>query len=301
LIYEEYGRAPAISTIHRVLVRHELVQKRRARRKLGQPSASPFKAQAPNELWTVDFKGQFRMRDGMLCYPLTVQDAHSRFLLDCRALSAPEMEPTMHCFRRLFRTFGMPRRIRSDNGQPFASAVSIGRISTLSAWWIQHGVTPELIQPGKPQQNGRHERMHRTLKREATRPPRANLIAQQRAFNRFRHTFNNERPHQALEQRPPASVYRPSDVAFVDPPPSTTYPDHFEIRHVSQLGMIRWKSRFIWVSKVLTHQDVGLEEVGEGLWAVYFGPRRLGWLDEKKNRIMDVRQHGRMQYPPVDL
>jgi hypothetical protein len=162
-----------------------------------------------------------------------------------------------------FTQRSIPRRARST---PFASPVSIGRISTLSAWWIQHGVTPELIQPGKPQQNGRHERMHRTLKREATRPPRAHLTAQQRAFNRFRRTFNNERPHQALEQRTPASVYRPSDVAFVDPPPSTTYPDHFEVRHVSQLGMIRWKSRFIWVSKVLTHQDVGLEEVGEGLW-----------------------------------
>jgi hypothetical protein len=195
----------------------------------------------------------------------------------------------------------MPDRIRSDNGQPFASPVTLGRISTLSAWWIQLGITPELIQPGKPQQNGRHERMHRTLKREATRPPRASLAAQQRAFNSFREVFNEQRPHQALEQRTPSSLYEPSAIAFVEPPPPIVYPEHFEVRRVSQLGNIRWKKRFVWLSRVIAYQDVGLEEVGDGFWAVSFGPRCLGWLDEANHRIVHIRMNGRDKHPRSQL
>jgi len=297
LVADEFGSAPAVSSIHRILVRHGLVQKRKPRRQLGKAPASPLQADRPNALWTVDFKGQFKTRDGQLCYPLTVQDAYSRFLLDCRALSAPATEPTIHCFRRIFRTYGMPERIRTDNGQPFASPVSLGRISTLSVWWIQIGIIPELIQPGKPQQNGRHERMHRTLKREATRPARASLPAQQRAFNEFRTVFNQQRPHQALDQRTPASLYEPSPIVFVEPPPPITYPEHFEVRYVSQHGNIRWKSRFIWVSRVLANLDVGLERVSDAFWAVYYGPRRLGWLDEDNHRIVHIRMNGRANYP----
>ena len=289
LLEREFGHAPAVATIHRILVRHGLVRKRKPRRRREKGAASPLEADRPNALWTVDFKGQFRLRDGSLCYPLTVQDAYSRFLLDCRGLASPALKPTKATFHRLFRTFGLPDRIRSDNGQPFASAVSLARLSQLSIGWIQLGIIPELIQPGKPQQNGRHERMHRTLKREATRPPRASLRAQQVAFNHFRRVFNNERPHQALGQSTPASLYHPSERSRPSRPPPLTYPPHFEVRWTSQLGQIRWRNRFVFVSRNLRYQPVGLEEIGPGLWAVFYGPVHLGWLDEADFRIMDVR------------
>ena len=289
LLEREFDGVPAVSTIHRILVRHDLVRKRKPRRRREKGSASPLAADRPNALWTVDFKGQFRTGDGVLCYPLTIQDAYSRFLLDCRGLTSPALEPTIATFRRLFRTFGLPDRIRSDNGQPFASAVSLARLSQLSVWWIRLGITPELIQPGKPQQNGRHERMHRTLKRETTRPPRSTLQSQQVAFNTFRRVFNEERPHQALGQRTPASLYRASERPLPKRPAPLTYPPHFEVRWTSQLGQIRWRNRFIFVSRNIRYQPLGLEEIGPGLWAVFYGPVHLGWLDEADFRIMDVR------------
>lgn len=265
------------------------VQPRTPRRRREIPARAPFEADHPNALWTADFKGQFRTLDGCTCYPLTVQDAHSRFLLDCRALEAPTTDSTIRRFRRLFRTYGLPDRIRTDNGQPFAIAAAIGRLSQLSAWWVRLGITPELIQPGKPQQNGRHERMHRTRKRETTRPPRASLPAQQAAFNTFRRGFNEERPHQALDQRTPASIYQPSHRSVPQRPAPVEYPSHFEVRRVSQLGNIRWKSAVVFVSRIIPYEPVGLEEVGTGLWAVRYGPLHLGWLDESDFRIMDVR------------
>lgn len=288
LLEQEMGWAPAVSTIHRILDRHGLVRHRKPRRRREKPPRAPFEADHPNALWTADFKGQFRLKDGQLCYPLTVQDAYSRFLLDCRGLPAPSLASTLATFRRLFRTYGVPDRIRTDNGQPFASTVSLARLSHLSVWWIQLGITPELTQPGKPQQNGRHERMHRTLKREATRPPRANLRAQQSAFNSFRRVFNEERPHQALDQETPASKYHASHRPLLKEPPPLTYPDHFEVRWTSQLGQIRWKNRFVFVSRSIRYQPLGLENVGPGLWAIFYGPVALGWLDESDFRIMDV-------------
>ena len=289
LLEKELGWAPAVSTIHRILKRHDLVRSRKPRRRRENPGPSPLKAEAPNDLWTADFKGQFRTGDGELCYPLTVQDAHSRFLLDCRGLRAPTLEGSKATLLRLFRRHGLPRRIRTDNGTPFASSVSIGRLTQLSAWWLDLGITPDFIQPGKPQQNGRHERMHRTLKREATRPPRAKLRSQQQAFNTFRRVFNEERPHQALDQRTPADLYEPSTRPLPTGPVEYEYPAHFEVRLVSQVNNIRWKARFVFVSSVLKGRRVGLEEVGDGLWAVSYGPYPLGWLDEKDYRIMDVQ------------
>lgn len=221
LLEEELGWSPAISTIHRILDRHGLIEQKKRRRVQDKPPKPPFEADRPNALWTADFKGQFRLKDGQLCYPLTVQDAYSRYLLDCRALPGPTLELTVPCFRRLFQTYGLPDRIRTDNGQPFASYVSLGRLSKLSAWWVQLGIRPEFIQPGKPQQNGRHERMHRTLKRDATHPPRAHLRAQQHAFNNFRRVYNEERPHQALDQQRPAALYAPSSRSLETPQPIT--------------------------------------------------------------------------------
>jgi putative transposase len=297
LLEEELGWAPAVSTIHRVLDRHGLVHHRKKRRVQEKPPRPPFEADRPNALWTADFKGQFRLRDGSLCYPLTVQDAYSRFLLDCRALTGPRLELTVPCFRRLFRTYGLPDRIRTDNGQPFASYASLGRLSRLSAWWVQLGVRPEFIQPGKPSQNGRHERMHRTLKRDATYPPRAHLRAQQHAFNDFRRVYNEERPHQALDQKRPATLYSPSPRLLATPQP-IKYPTHFEVRWVSQLGNIRWQKQFVFVSRMFKYEPIGLEQLSPGLWAVFYAFHQLGWLDEKDGRIIDRRGNRRRRAHP---
>ena len=293
LLEREFDAVPSISTIHRVLERHDLVRRKKYRRRRAKPAGSPLKADRPNELWTADFKGQFRMGDGQLCYPLTVQDAYSRYLLDCRGMLGPTLARTKRVFQRLFRTHGLPDRIRTDNGQPFASPVSLSRLSQLSVWWIDLGIMPELIQPGKPQQNGRHERMHRTLKREATRPPKKNLAAQQRAFDAFRHTYNDVRPHQALSQQTPGEVYERSERERPDRLLVPEYPAHFETRRVSLVGNIRWNGRIVWVSGLLTHRDLGLEQINDELWAVYYGPQHLGWLDERTGRIMNLRRQSR--------
>lgn len=184
-------------------------------------------------------------------------------------------------FTRLFKEYGLPRRIRTDNGVPFATT-TLARLSSLSAWWVRLGVLPELIEPGKPQQNGRHERMHRTLKAEATRPPAASLGAQQRKFNRFREEFNNERPHEALDQETPASIYEPSRREMPNKLPPLEYPDRFEVRN-------DWVN----VSIVCAGEYVGLEEIDDGIWNVYFGPLKLGWLHERHMRIED--EYGKLK------
>lgn len=251
------------------------------------PGELPFEAERPNAVWTVDFKGEFKTGDGKLCYPLTVQDAHSRFLLDVRALESTSIERTKPCLQRLFSRCGVPDRIRSDNGQPFAST-ALGRLSTLSIGWLQLGIRHETIEPGKPQQNGRHERMHRTLKAETARPPSDNLRAQQARFDRFRRVFNEERPHEALGQETPASCYETSNRKPRQRP--IRYPGHFELRKVAGDKTIKWHDRKIFVSALLRFQTLGLEEIGESVWAVYYGPVFLGWLDDDGYRIMDVRR-----------
>jgi hypothetical protein len=189
-------------------------------------------------------------------------------------------------FEKVFRQFGLPERIRTDNGVPFAT-VSLARLSSLSAWWIQLGILPELIQPGKPQQNGRHERMHRTLKAETTRPAAGNLRAQQRKFNAFRQEYNHLRPHEALKLETPASVYQSSPRPYPKKVPALQYPAHFETRYVSHNGGIRWNCDWINVSITCAGQWVGLEEIDNGIWNVYFGPVKLGRLIEEQMRIED--------------
>lgn len=198
----------------------------------------------------------------------------------------------MRRVRHLFREFGLPRRIRTDNGHPFASTAIAG-LSQLSVWWISLGISPELIEPGKPQQNGRHERMHRTLKDRTASPPRANLRSQQRRFNEFRRVYNYERPHEALEMETPSAVYRPSSRPFTGRPEPLEYPGHFEIRRVSGDCTLRWKGRKVFVSSLLKKRSVALEQVGDGVWSVFFGPVHLGWLDETDYRIMDVKDRTR--------
>jgi len=230
---------PARSTVCEMLSRKGLVPKKRRRRVIGHPGKPSSQVLAPNDLWCVDFKGQFRTNDGIYCYPLTVTDQYSRYLLGCQGLTGTSVAEAKPVFARLFKEYGLPTRIRSDNGVPFATT-TLARLSTLSAWWVRLGILPELIEPGKPQQNGRHERMHRTLKAETTRPPAANRQAQQRKFNRFRHEFNEERPHEALDMATPASIYVPSRREMPDRLPALEYPDRFEVRYVSYNGGIRW-------------------------------------------------------------
>jgi len=280
-------RWPAESTVADILHRHGLVASKRRRAHPGHPGRPETPMTQPNEIWTIDFKGHFRTRDGRYCYPLTVADGYSRFLLGCQAFLSPCHSDTKKTLTAIFRDYGLPSIIRSDNGTPFASQ-AIGRLSRLSVWWTHLGIYPELIEPAHPEQNGRHERMHRTLKAEATRPPAANRRAQQRRFNTFQRTYNQERPHEALGQQTPASVYQPSARTFPERLPPIIYPDHYEIRRVSNNGGIRWNSNWVNVSHVLGGELVGLEEVDNDLWNVYFGPLWLGRFHEKELRIEDA-------------
>ena len=241
----------------------------------------------PNDVWSADYKGQFKTGDGMYCYPLTVTDNCSRFLLGCQALTSTGVHEAKPVFTRLFHEFGLPRRIRTDNGVPFATN-TLARLSQLSAWWVRLGILPELIEPGHPQQNGRHERMHRTLKAETTRPAAGSCRAQQRRFNRFRAEFNHERPHEALDMQTPASRYEPSPRPMPHRLPPLEYPDRFEVRYVSANGGIRWNKRWVNVSITCVGEYVGLEEIDDGVWNVYFGPLKLGRLLERHMRIEDA-------------
>lgn len=269
---------PATSTIGEVLRRDGLVRARTPRRpSAGRPlDAGLTIASAPNEVWTVDFKGEFRLGPGPYCFPLTVMDAQSRFLLGCTALLSTATTPAQVVFTRLFRRYGLPHVIRSDNGVPFATALAVGRLSTLAVWWIRLGIRPERIAPGQPQQNGQHERMHRTLKAEATRPPSPTLRQQQQRFDRFRREYNVERPHEALQQRSPASCYTSSARSFPRRLPPLEYPSHLEVRRVGSNGMTIWRGRPFWLTKTLAGQDVSLEETATDRWTVAFGPLCLG-------------------------
>jgi transposase InsO family protein len=275
---------PAVSTANDILKRHDLVPSRRRRRPVGHPGYQPRRAAAPNEIWTTDFKGQFRTGDARWCYPLTIVDGFSRYVIACRGMLAPTTADTVAVFRRAFRTYGMPAVIRSDNGEPFA-ATSLARLSRLSVWWIRLGIIPELIEPASPQQNGAHERMHRTLKAETTRPPAADLAGQQRRFTRFRTVYNDERPHEALGQQPPARIYTPSGRPVPASLAALEYPGHYEIRRVSACGAISWQARVVSISTVLRHEYIGFEPIDDGLWDVHFGPVRLGRFDERRHRI----------------
>ena len=277
---------PARSTGCELLKRAGLVRQRRRRSRVGHPGRPLSEMDAPNAVWSADFKGEFKTRDGVYCYPLTVTDGFSRYLLGCQGLYSPCEGLSRPVFKRLFEEYGLPRVIRTDNGSPFATT-ALGRLSRLSVWWIRLGIQPELTEPATPSQNGRHERMHRTLKAETARPPAGSLPAQQRRFNEFRREFNLERPHEALGQKTPASAYAPSSRTLPRTLPELEYPGHFERRYVSENGGIRWKKCWVNVTTVLMHEWVGLEEVGDGLWDVYFSRLRLGRLDERRMRIED--------------
>jgi putative transposase len=280
---------PAASTVGVLLHRHGLSTPRRRQRPIPVAPRGPAAPEAANAEWSIDFKGQFATADGRLCYPLTVMDRFSRYLLGCRALAAPRSQPTRAVLEALFREFGLPDRIRSDNGVPFAGPTTIARLSRLSVWFIRLGILPELIQPGCPAQNGRHERMHRTLKQYTARPPASTLAAQQRRFAAFRAEYNEERPHAALNGLTPTMLYVPSSRPLPRHLPEVTYPGHYAWRRVKPNGCVKWRNQEIVVTTVLIGELVGLEEIADDAWAVYFGPVRLGTLDERRGRLCPVR------------
>jgi transposase InsO family protein len=278
---------PAVSTVGELLTRRGLVRpRRRRRRRSPHPGTVAPSAPAPNALWTADFKGQFRTGDGCSCYPLTIADQHSRYLLRCQGLPTPAGADVRAVFRDAFRRYGLPRAIRTDNGVPFASPGLRG-LSQLNVWWLRLGIQHQRIQPARPEQNGVHERMHRTLKAAVCRPPRGSLAAQQRAFNRFRVEFNTDRPHQALQGRPPAAVYRPSPRPYPETLPPLEYPGHFLVKRVTSAGTVRFKHRLLFVSHALKQHAIGLTETDDGIWSIYLGSVLLGRLNERDYRIRD--------------
>ena len=279
---------PSRSTASEILKRAGLADRARRRRRLEHPGKPMTNASSPNALWAADFKGQFLMRDGNYCYPLTVTDQYSRYVLACKGLRSTSEIPVERAFERLFREYGLPDAIRTDNGVPFAT-IALGRLSHLSVWWIKLGIRPELIEPAHPQQNGQHERMHKTLKRETTRPPGKDMKAQQRKFDRWIAEFNNDRPHESLLMEPPAKLYVPSLRPYPQKIEGPSYPKHFEVRYVSRNNGIRWNRRWINVSATLREEHVGCEEVDDGVWNVWFGPVLLGRFDEREMKIYGVR------------
>jgi transposase InsO family protein len=290
---------PVASTAAEILRRAGLVKPRRRYRR-AHPGSPKSQAEAPNDIWGADYKGPFRLKNGRYCFPLTVSDLASRYVLGCYAHPAISLEKSFLHFRELFETYGLPHRIRTDNGVPFASS-ALGRLSQLSVWFIRLGIYPELIEPGKPNQNGVHERMHRTLKQEATIPPAGSLRAQQRKFDGFREEFNRERPHEALGMKRPGEIYRPSGRALPKRIEPYEYPAHYLVRRVSRAGTIRVLRRQIFVSNTLHEDYVGLEEVDDGVYDLYFCFYLIGRYDLKENRIRDIVARVGVSRRQVDL
>src|ERR1700742_2806525 len=271
---------PAISTVHAVLDRHGLVTRGRRSTRYHAEGTGLSTPTRPNDLWCADYKGEFMLADRRYCYPLTLTDYASRYLLCCEGLSSTHSMYAFSVFERAFKDFGLPRAIRTDNGTPFASANSLFGLTRLSVWWLRLGIDLERIKPGHPQQNGRHERMHLTLKKEATKPAAKNLLQQQARFDAFITTFNQERPHQGLNMRYPAEVFRPSERPYVGLPP-LEYPFHDRTVTVTRCGRICLGAQKINLSQAFAGQKVGVKQVAERVWLVSFMQYDLGYFDDE--------------------
>ncbi len=274
---------PAVSTAHEVLSRYGLVTSRKKRNRRVPPDTEPFSAcDAPNAIWCADYKGQFRTGDLRYCYPLTISDAYCRYLLECFGRANTRHRFAKPVFETAFKEYGLPNAIRSDNGPPFATKAPCG-LSRLSIWWLKLGIRHERIDPGHPEQNGRHERMHRTLKAEATKPPGRTMRSQQKKFDDFRREFNFERPHEAIGLKTPGSIYTPSTRLFPARLPEFTYPDDYAIRRVHASGRIRWPGRaLIHLGQALAGEPVGCRQIQDGLWQLFLGPLLLGCIDHAR-------------------
>lgn len=276
-------KPPAVSTIHAVLDRNGLVKRRKRRRHKAQ-GTELVGAHAPNGLWCADYKGEFKLGNRRYCYPLTISDYRSRYLLACEGLHSTKSEFAFSVFEQAFRDFGLPKAIRTDNGIPFASPNALFGLSKLAVWWLRLGIKIQRIQPGRPQQNARHERLHLTLKAEATRPASFNFLQQQERFERFTEVYNHRRPHQALGGAYPADVYTPS-VRVYEPPPEPEYPYHDRSVRVTRCGRICIGKRKINLSQVFAGQTVGIREVEDGIWLVSFLEFDIGFFDQEEGRV----------------
>ena len=276
---------PSKTTIYNILKQEGLIHKKKRRRRVARMHYPFLPVHSPNDVWTTDFKGQFLTDDGKYCYPLTVMDYKTRYLLGCKSLTSTGTADVKKEFSRIFQEYGLPLRIRSDNGVPFAAATA-GGLSALSIWWIKLGIIPERIEPGKPQQNGKHEKMHKTLKDSIV--PSKNVESQQEIFNEFIDEYNNDRPHECLSQETPASHYYKSSRQFPDKIPEMEYPGHFLVSRIGSNGVLYKNNMAIYVNYCLGGERVGLDEVSDGIWDIYFGPVRLGYFDrrdsEKSNK-----------------
>jgi transposase InsO family protein len=276
---------PAPSTIGDWLKKYGLVKKRKRRVRV-PPYTQPLHAcKSPNDVWSADYKGQFYMRNGSVCYPLTISDNASRYILKCQALPGPRYRKTKQIFEEAFKENGLPNAIRIDNGTPFAGK-AIGGLSRLMIWWILLGITPERIRKGCPQDNPRHERMHRTLKDEALENIARNLKEQQKEFDIFRFEFNNCRPHESLDQDMPNMHYRKSSRPYIENPISPDYDFDYTVRNVRHNGEIKFKGNLYYLTRLLTGYPIGLKEVADGQWNIYFSFYQLGALDLRKNKII---------------
>lgn len=279
-------KVPARSTIHTVLDKHGLVA--RTRRSRTKAEGTPLsEGLSPNDLWCTDFKGEFQLGNGSYCFPLTVTDYASRYLLLCEALESTKEVPAFTVFERLFRERGLPHAIRSDNGVPFASPNGLFNLSKLSVWWLRLGISIERIKPGHPQQNGRHERMHLTLKKEATRPAATNILQQQVKFDAFIDEFNNERPHEALQMKCPSEVYSPATRSY-EGIPEPHYPFHDRTVMVTNCGRLCLYRKKINLTTCLAGQAVGVKEVDDGIWLVSFMQYDLGYVDLEEKTLQPL-------------
>ncbi len=278
---------PAISTVHAVLDRHGLVKRRRRRH---SAAAAAFLSQPtePNALWCADYKGEFRLGNRRYCYPLTITDFASRYLLACEALSNTQGTFAFAVFERVFKEFGLPLAIRTDNGVPFAGPTALYRLSKLAVWWLRLGIRLERIAPGHPQQNGRHERMHLTLKKATTKPAGANVLQQQARFDAFVDEYNHERPHQALDMKVPADFYEPSPRVYRGLE-ELTYPFHDTTMTVTSCGRICFNGRKVNLSHALAGQNVGVTQVGDRIWLVSFMQYDLGYFDDETCRLEPIQ------------
>jgi len=281
---------PVASTVSEVFSRYGLSRARHARRRT-PPYTDPFgDADAANRIWCADFKGDFKTGDYLRCYPLTVTDAFSRMILRCKALRSTKTVGVQPAFESAFREFGLPERMRTDNGTPFASR-GAGGLSRLSIWWVKLGIRHERIEPGHPEQNGRHERMHRTLKQETLCPPASCMRTQQARFDAFQTEFNQDRPHEGIDDETPASRYTPSPRAFPRRLTAIEYPTGFNVRRVAASGRIRWKSALVTIGHALEGEPIGIQEQ-DGMHHVFFADVRLGFLDDERPELGLIR-------PPV--
>ena len=278
---------PARSTINDLLARHQLLRRQRRHRPWAHPGSAPLTTTRPNQVWPADFKGQFKTGDGCYCYPLTITDHYSRVVLVCHALPSIRSAGVQPVFRTLFRAVGLPDAIRTDNGAPFASPAIHG-LSALSVWWMQLGIVHQRIAPASPHENGTHERMHRELKRETTRPAAPTGRAQQHRFDVFRRRYNQERPHEALANATPASRWHASPRPYPEQRVAPAYPSHFDVRRISTGGTFSWAGRPIFLTETLRGEDIGLEEIHDGIWNIVYYRTLLGRIDVRSGQLTGV-------------